>query len=201
MNQKSRRSPEQIARLTLVGLVLTIVLGSCEAQQGGGDTPPRPTVANTKEQASGSPVSLSAPITGKVGSEAGVLHSAEVYKGTKPSPKLKTRAGTSFSIAETGDVTLNFVNADIHEVIDTVLGDILGVPYVIDPRVSGTVTIRSTKPIRQDALVPTLENLLAVNGAALVASNAGYKVVPAEAASTSLPPAQVGAAEGNAFGV
>ena len=35
--------------------------------------------------------------------------------------------------SENGDITLNFADADIREVVRTILGDILGRNYVIDP--------------------------------------------------------------------
>src|SRR5437899_3332365 len=51
-------------------------------------------------------------------------------------------AGTiSSGTAGGGDITLNFVEADIKDVIKGVLGDILGATYAIDPNVNGKITI------------------------------------------------------------
>jgi len=88
---------------------------------------------------------------------------------------------------ESGDaVSLNFVETDILEVVDVVLGKTLGLNYVIDARVQGTVTARTSKPIPRSTVLPMLENILALNGAALVESQGVYHIVPV-AAVANLP--------------
>ncbi|WP_082673889.1 type II secretion system secretin GspD [Thiohalocapsa sp. ML1] len=77
-----------------------------------------------------------------------------------------------------GDVTLNFDGTDIREVVKVVLGDLLGVNYVLDPGVSGAVTLQTGRPLRRDLLIPTLEMLLRMNNAALVDNAGTYEVVP-----------------------
>ena len=87
----------------------------------------------------------------------------------------------------TGDtVSLNFVETGILEVVDVVLSKTLGQNYVIDARVQGMVTARTSKPIPRSAVLPVLENILALNGAALVESEGVYNIVPVEAVA-SLP--------------
>jgi len=76
-----------------------------------------------------------------------------------------------------GDITLNFENTSILEVVKVILGDLLGVNYVIDPTVKGSVTLQSSRPLSRDSLVPTLELLLRMNGASLVHLGEGYRVV------------------------
>lgn len=78
---------------------------------------------------------------------------------------------------EPGDINLRFEGSDIKEFAETVLGDLLGVNYVIDPAVTGTVTIQTRIPITRDQLLPLFEEILGVNGAALVRSNNLYSVV------------------------
>jgi len=83
---------------------------------------------------------------------------------------------------ESGDtVSLNFVETGILEVVDVVLGKTLGLNYVIDARVQGTVTARTSKPIPRSTVLPMLENILALNGAALVESQGVYNIVPVDA--------------------
>ncbi len=77
-----------------------------------------------------------------------------------------------------GDITFNFQGAEISEVVKTVLGDILQVNYILDDQVRGVVNMQTSRPISRDALVPTLEKLLQVNGAALIDRNGFYEVVP-----------------------
>ncbi len=82
-----------------------------------------------------------------------------------------------------GEVTLNFQNSPITEVVKTILGDILGVNYAINDAVSGTVSMRTSRPVSQDALIPVLDNLLRMNGAAIVKSQDFYEVVPIDEGS------------------
>lgn len=77
-----------------------------------------------------------------------------------------------------GDISLNFANADIHTVVKAVLGDMLGLNYVIDPAVHGTVTIQTTRPLTRSYVLPTLSDALRFSGVALVPVDGQYKVVP-----------------------
>ena len=77
-----------------------------------------------------------------------------------------------------GDVTLNFDGTDIREVVKVILGDLLGVNYVLDPAVQGSVSLQTGRPLRRDLLIPTLETLLRMNNAALVDSAGTYEIVP-----------------------
>lgn len=78
-----------------------------------------------------------------------------------------------------GDVTLNFDGQDIREVVKVILGELLGLSYVIDPAVTGAASLSTGRPLRRDLLIPTLETLLRMNGAALVDQGGRYEVVPA----------------------
>lgn len=91
-----------------------------------------------------------------------------------------------------GDITLNFEKAPIAEVVKVIVGDMLDRNYVIDPRVQGTATFQTSRPIGRDALLPTLELLLRMNGAALVAKDDVYHVVPRDAAVRNADVPQLG---------
>ena len=78
-----------------------------------------------------------------------------------------------------GDITLDFADTDIREVAAQILGTILKVNYTIDPAVRGTATLHTVRPLTRPELLPTLESLLAQNGAALVTNGTLYRVVPA----------------------
>jgi general secretion pathway protein D len=81
-----------------------------------------------------------------------------------------------------GDITLNFVNADVREVVRSVLGDTLGENYVLDPRVQGTITVQTSRPLPRGALLPMLEEILGLNGFALVRKPDNYVVLPVQEA-------------------
>ncbi|MCH9670915.1 MAG: type II secretion system secretin GspD [Gammaproteobacteria bacterium] len=90
------------------------------------------------------------------------------------------------SASGTGDVTLNFENTNILEVVKVILGDLLAVNYKVEPGVQGAVTLQTSRPITRDALLPTLEMLLDSNSAALVEADGVYHVVPREGALRGL---------------
>jgi general secretion pathway protein D len=77
-----------------------------------------------------------------------------------------------------GDITLNFEQADLREVIQTVLGELLKESYILDPTVKGKVTIQTGRALRREDLLPTLETLLQMNGAAMVLVNRVYRILP-----------------------
>jgi general secretion pathway protein D len=82
-----------------------------------------------------------------------------------------------------GDVSLNFADTDIREIVRQVLGNILQVNYAIDPSVHGTATIETVKPLARTDLLPTLQLLLEQNGATLVQNGGLYRVIPTASAA------------------
>ncbi|WP_165954173.1 type II secretion system secretin GspD [Seongchinamella unica] len=101
----------------------------------------------------------------------------EIHRGTgsviNPSDGARVRVSE-----ETGDVTLNFQNAPITEVVHSILGDILDVNYTIEGGVEGAVSMRTTRPVHRDALISILDNLLRMNDAAILKSHDIYEIVP-----------------------
>jgi general secretion pathway protein D len=82
-------------------------------------------------------------------------------------------------------VELNFDGADVQSVAKTVLGDTLGINFVVDPRVQGTVTLASTGPIPRQDVLPVFESVLRMSNAAIVHEGSLIKIVPiAEATGT-----------------
>lgn len=73
---------------------------------------------------------------------------------------------------------LNFDNTPVTTVAKVVLGDILGVGYVIDPRVQGTVSLASARPVPKTDLIYVLESALRTNNVAMIRDPAGYRLVP-----------------------
>ena len=91
-----------------------------------------------------------------------------------------------------GDIKLNFQNANLLEVIKVILGDMLGVTYVVDPGVQGAVSMQTTKPLSRDDMIPTLELLLRMNDAALVIEDGIYRIMPLALALTGAGAPQLG---------
>ncbi len=81
-------------------------------------------------------------------------------------------------VIKKGEVSFNFDDADIYEVIQTVFGDILKVNYLIDPKVKGRVNFRTVTPIPRKDVLPIMEVLLKLNGAGFVEDKGIYKILP-----------------------
>ena len=73
---------------------------------------------------------------------------------------------------------LNFENTPVATVAKVVLGDILNTGYSIDPRVQGTVSLVSVRPVPKSDIVFVLENALRLSGVVLVRDSAGYRLTP-----------------------
>lgn len=84
-----------------------------------------------------------------------------------------------------GDISLDFADTDIREVVAQILGNILKVNYSIDPGVHGNATLRTVRPMARSQLLPTLQALLVQNGAALMQTGSLYRVVPAATAAAA----------------
>lgn len=65
-------------------------------------------------------------------------------------------------------VMLNFEQAPLNEVIHTILGDTLGLDYVIENQVPGEITLRTRSPVARDQLLPILESLLRNNNVLMI---------------------------------
>ncbi len=79
--------------------------------------------------------------------------------------------------AEEEKVSLNFVNADIEEVVKAV-SQITGRNFLIDPRVKGTINIVSSTPVPASLAYDILLSALRLQGFASVESGGVTKVMP-----------------------
>ena len=89
---------------------------------------------------------------------------------------LKTQPAAPPSTASAPPVSLNIENGDIRELVKNVLGDLLQENFIVDPRVTGTISIRTPKGINRADLIPTLETLLRGVGATLVKDGELWRV-------------------------
>lgn len=90
----------------------------------------------------------------------------------------KQKSAPDHARSESGEVTLNFQGVDIREFVQAVLGELLEENYVIDKEVSGIVSIQTARPLVNDELIPVLEHILAMNGAALNRDDGMYHIIP-----------------------
>ena len=74
-------------------------------------------------------------------------------------------------------VTLNFINADIEGVV-RVMTEITGKNFVVDPRVKGTITIVSAKPMQRALVYDVFLSALRVQGFAAVEDRGIVNILP-----------------------
>ena len=82
---------------------------------------------------------------------------------------------------EAAPISLHLDNTDIYQII-RIIGDTLGLNYIIDPAVKGTVNINTSGNLRRSDLLPILETILKINGATMVKVGNFYQIVPANTA-------------------
>ncbi len=121
-----------------------------------------------------------------VNRQSRALPAPEVFPATGPLIGQPEQPRRRVVLLDNGTVSLNFANVDIREVIAVVLGDTLKLNYVIDPRIQGTVTARTARPIARSDVIPAMENILALNGVALTHVGGVFRVVPLNEAAAGI---------------
>lgn len=80
------------------------------------------------------------------------------------------------------DITFNFQNADIKEVLKVILGDIMKLNYTLDKRVAGVITLRAEGNFYYKELLDILQATLNINGFAVVDDGSIFQVLPIQEA-------------------
>jgi general secretion pathway protein D len=198
--RRSRQITRICRRIAFGGAIaICIALGACAGSRptATGEVVAAPTSAVPQPPASRPPTTL------PVDSDLASTSRATIHAGTgafvRDVPQWAIATGTMAD----GDVTLNFADATVRDVVDAVLGQILHVNYTIDPKVQATITVQTARPIGRDAVLPTLESVLQANGIALIRDQDLYRVVPLAAAARSgaMPSAHIRAPAGYAIQV
>jgi general secretion pathway protein D len=86
------------------------------------------------------------------------------------------------------DVSLNFEQAPLSEVVHAIVGDILKLDYIVDGPISGQVTLRTRNPIPRAQLLGVLESLLKANGSLLIVGSDGRYLITGSPQATQLSP-------------
>jgi general secretion pathway protein D len=86
--------------------------------------------------------------------------------------------------AGTANVVLNLVGVPLQQAAKTVLGDMVGVNYVVDPRVDGAISIQTTRPVTKSDALELFQAALTPIGAALVENRGIFRIVPADQSAT-----------------
>ncbi|MBE9540555.1 MAG: type II secretion system secretin GspD [Proteobacteria bacterium] len=97
------------------------------------------------------------------------------------------------------DVSLNFENAPLSEVMHAIMGDILGLDYVVDQPVKGTVTLRTRTPVPRDQVFSILESLLKANKVLMIRGEDNRFLITGSQQASRLSPG-VSSAKGSGTG-
>jgi len=149
-------------------------------QMAPGRVLPKPAVQQPQQTSPAPVVSPPTPASGPPASQP-----QNTQQQLRPQPIVPARSATS-----RGSISLNFDDADVYQVIQTIFGDVLRVNYIVDPRVKGRVTFRSVAPIPNDQVLPIMETILRINGIGVVEDGGLYRVVPIS--EVAREPASVG---------
>lgn len=185
-----RNTPQAIATL------LTLLLVAACATQSGPHSPTGKSVSAAANSDSQAPAFV-ANSTQSNGSRPPLIiqGSGELTAPLKPENSVATAQsnGNGFQ--------LNFVDTDIAAVVGAVLGDGLGLPYVVDSQVKGTMTLQASRPLDKDEVLAALEAALRVQGAALVDVHGVYHVVPTKDVSRNITSLQAMGQGGHGYGI
>ncbi|WP_241505880.1 type II secretion system secretin GspD [Parahaliea mediterranea] len=113
-----------------------------------------------------------------------------IYKGTDRQVRMPEAPDPVRLVGK--DVSLNFEEAPLAEVVHAVLSDILNMDYIIDHPVQGKVTLRTRTPIPRDQLLTVLESLLQANNVLMVRGSDGRLVITGSQQARKMNPSVSG---------
>jgi len=85
-----------------------------------------------------------------------------------------------------GSVVLNLASVPLQQAAKTVLGDMIGVNYVVDPRVDGVISVQTTRPVSKAEALEMFQSALKPIGAVLVQNRGTYQIAPADQSATGV---------------
>lgn len=165
----SHRDASGRLRNAVSGILLVVMLAACTPERPVIMTPPPEVRAPAPSARSNEPVVIS-------GDEDSTDPKTVIFpaEGVQIPPRARAQGPTG-----PGDVTIDFADADVRDVVRAVLGDSLKVAFQIDPAVQGRVTLKTSAPLRREDVISALETALKVNGAVIVYADNVYNIVPA----------------------
>ena len=180
---------------------LVVTLGGCAAlRESATENSPIPTPVETTQQTGSTPPTRVMPLpplaaTGKAGATGAKMTAPPL---SIPAPTVaaeparetaRTFVGTGNFVKQTPpapsppagpeEFTLNFEDLDIRQIVQYILGDYLKEFFTIHPQTTGKATIRTSKPVSRQDLIPILEMLLRQNNQVMVKEEGMYKIMPA----------------------
>jgi len=169
------RSPYGAIAYGVLVVAVSALLSSCNVATLGGTTAPPDVDVLDKVRSLDINARGDQPVSSIQGSAPAERAAAKTYEGTEVLDVAEIRRPPA---ANGRGYDLNFENSPIATVAKVVLGDILGTGYTIDPRVQGTVSLVSARPVPKSDIVFVLESALRLSGVVLVRDASGYRLTP-----------------------
>ena len=165
-------------------LLAAIAVSGCSTPAAIGPT------VNTRPKLAGQPVSLDTLAYDPAPTGAVPLPSpsSQAVATTDPGDgqMIGAAARRPSGSGSAANVVLNLSSVPLQQAAKTVLGDMIGVNFVVDPRVDGVVSVQTTQPVNKADALELFQAALAPIGAVLVQSRGIYRIVPADQAATGV---------------
>ena len=152
------------AALVAAGTVLALVITGCATLEAPEATSASDAVA--RDAIGGQQNDAAVSLPAESDSDASGISEPIIYRGDDQVVRMPDARPP---IRVDGDaVMLNFEQAPLADVMHSILGETLGLDYIIDRPVQGEITIRTRSPIPRSELLPILESLLRSNDVVMV---------------------------------
>jgi general secretion pathway protein D len=153
-------------RLSFGIVFLSVLLGACAAKVQTKTTPAPTTEAVT------APPSTDTSAPGAAARQPVIVQGTGTLVGTPSAPTAQPANNTGQGYQ------LSFVDSDIPGIVASVLGDALGLPYLVDPQIRGNMTLQVARPLSREEVLPALEAALSMYGVAIVEADGVYHILP-----------------------
>lgn len=169
-------------QVTAAALVMALLTSCATTDTAPAPAQPAPVVDEPPEEAA---LATSAAELAET-AEENASQEAVVYKGNDRHVNMPKKQEAVRFVGE--DVSLNFEQAPLSEVTHAIMGDILGLDYIVDNPVQGQVTLRTRTPIPRDQLLGVLESLLKANNTIMIRGSDGRYLVTGTNRGSKLSP-------------
>lgn len=151
--------------ILLSGICLPLLLSACMEKHDIEPLPPVAARPMTQDETDGL---LNGPTA-----------STTIVPGQQAAPVVPRSAQIA---PKSGDISLNFPNADVRVAAKAILGDMLHLDYTVDPTVSGTVSVVTATPVARSSVLEVFERALRASNLALIPQGRGFQISPTASA-------------------
>ena len=174
----------------MIAVALVLLLASCATPHSGGgsglSTREGEAQARPKVDASAPLATSAADLAESKAEEEAEKSDPTIYRGNNRQVNMPAVQKPIRFLGD--DVSINFEQAPLSEVMHAIMGDILQLDYVVDQPIKGEVTLRTRTPIPRDELFAVLESLLKANNVIIIRGSDGRYLVTSTANGAKVAP-------------